>query len=66
MELRRLQTSPVSWLGDNLLREENSRAAGLRPSRSEKRCSGAQVKRSPYSRAAATALHRLPEHEVRG
>jgi hypothetical protein len=28
--------------------------------------SGWRAIHSPYSRAAATALHRLPEHEVRG
>jgi len=62
-----LRASPVSWLGVDSLRTKWIRAQQACGLPAEKKhCSGAQAKSSPYSRAAATALHRLPEHEVRG
>jgi hypothetical protein len=46
-------------------RGNQSGTAGLQPSRS-KFLQWHTSKTSPYSRAAAAALHRLPEHEVCG
>jgi hypothetical protein len=70
---RGLRTSPVSWLGGN---SGPGGAWDRRCGAFPRRRRGFETQRfaavacavfiPPYSRASATALHRLPEHEVRG
>ena len=65
-----IETSPVSWLGGSLRSDRNGGA--VFPSGSESLATRrprqwlAPNSSPPYSRAAATAFHRLPVHEVSG
>src|SRR5208337_677543 len=61
-----LAGSHARWRKLRIAKIQSSHLARSRSSRSEMGCSGQRAKYPPHSRAAATASHRLPEHEVRG
>jgi len=61
-----LQASSVSWLGGNSLTPRIRRGQRLAAFPQQQNAAVATNENPPYSRAAATAFHRLPVHEVCG
>jgi len=61
-----LQTSPVSWLGGELLEPRRNRGQRVGGLPAATNSAVATNENPPHSRAAATDFDRLPVHEVCG